>query len=154
MPAEDAAIDLDEPLDRFSAEVLASVQLARASLTPYQGRITRLHGSEAAPGITRVPLPGHTPGHSGYQITSAGESLLIWADVVHVPAIQPARPDLSVRFDADPTQAAATRQAILARAANERLAIAGSHLDFPAFCHVVRDTDGYRLIPDQWLPGS
>ena len=36
------------------------------------------------------------------------------------------------------------------RVAADRQAIAGMHLHFPAFAHVVRQGDGYHLLPDAW----
>jgi glyoxylase-like metal-dependent hydrolase (beta-lactamase superfamily II) len=37
------------------------------------------------PGVTAIPRPGHTPGHTTYMVSSGKEQLLIWADTVHVP---------------------------------------------------------------------
>jgi hypothetical protein len=52
--------------------------------------------------------------------------------------------------DVDPARAVATRRAILERTAADRQAIAGMHVHFPAFAHVVRQGDGYRLLQDAW----
>jgi hypothetical protein len=52
--------------------------------------------------------------------------------------------------DVDPARAVATPRAILERAAADRQAIAGMHVHFPAFAHVVRHGDGSRLLPDAW----
>ncbi|WP_133735034.1 MBL fold metallo-hydrolase, partial [Halospina denitrificans] len=54
---------------------------------------------EVLPGITRVPLPGHTPDHSGYRIVSGEDRILIWTDIVHLPGIQFPRPEATVAFD-------------------------------------------------------
>ena len=63
------------------------------------------------PGVRSVPLPGHTPGHTGYMVTSGGESLFIWADVVHLPGIQFAEPKAGLSFDTNSAQAVASRAA-------------------------------------------
>lgn len=102
------------------------------------------------PGVTAVPLPGHTPGHTGYLVESGGASLLIWGDIVHVQELQVPRPEVTMAVDVDPAQAVATRRAILDRVATERLGIAGMHLHFPAFAHVIPDHGGYRLLPEPW----
>jgi len=36
-------------------------------------------------------------------------------------------------------------------AASEGLLVAGMHLHFPAFSHLIRDTGGYRLLPEPWV---
>jgi hypothetical protein len=37
-------------------------------------------------------------------------------------------------------------------AATDRLRVAGMHLDFPAFGHVVRAGKGYAFVPEVWTP--
>src|SRR6202043_3337428 len=55
-------------------------------LHSYSHRITPIAQGPVpdALGINALPLPGHTPGHSGYLLQGAGEDLLIWADTVHL----------------------------------------------------------------------
>lgn len=129
----------------------AFVQAARGAIAPYAERLRPLtDGAEVAPGVTLQHLPGHTPGHSGLMVSDGDESVLIWADIVHVGPVQFARPDVSIAFDVDPEQAAATRKRIMDRAATDRLEIAGSHVVFPSFGHVLREGDGYRFAPSRW----
>ena len=145
-PAEEGAYWLDGPGtgDAFGA--------AKAAAAPYRARMRAIDGDEATPGVVRVPLPGHTPGHSGYRMGDGADSLLIWGDIMHVPDIQSARPDVVVGFDVDPVQAVATRRHVLELAADEKIAVAGMHLHFPAFARVARAGSGYELIPEQWVP--
>ena len=105
---------------------------------------------EVFPGVTSVPLHGHTPGHSGYMISSGNESLLIWGDIVHVPDIQIPRPEVTIEFDTDPHAAAATRKRLLDQVTTDRQLVAGMHMHFPGFAHVTRDDDGYRMVPEPW----
>lgn len=110
-------------------------------------------GAEIVPGLTAVPLPGHTPGHTGFRLSSDGESLLIWGDVVHAPVMQFARPDWGIAFDVDPDQARQTRSQILAQVADERTLVAGMHLDFPGLGHVTRGGEAdaaYTFVPLKW----
>ena len=82
----------------------------RTQVAPYKAR-TRTHtGGEVFPGVTAMPFPGHTPGHSGYMVASGHDSLLIWGDIIHVPEIQIPRPEVTMTFDIEPVQAAATRR--------------------------------------------
>ena len=87
-------------------------QCAREQMAPYHNVMHTFSGAtEVFPGVTSVPLHGHTPGHSGYMISSGKDSLLIWGDIVHVPDIQIPRPEVTIEFDTDPHAAAATRKA-------------------------------------------
>jgi glyoxylase-like metal-dependent hydrolase (beta-lactamase superfamily II) len=124
--------------------------LARRMTTPYGDRL-KTFTAAPAPGIEAVPLPGHTPGHTGYALGAGADRLLIWGDIMHAPEIQARRPDAAVPFDIDQNLAIATRKAVMAQAAEERLLVAGMHLHFPAFLYLVRDGDGYGLRPIPWL---
>lgn len=75
-------------------------------------------GEEILPGIQAVTLPSHTPGHTGYLIGVGAESMLIWGDIVHFPHIQAAQPEVTIAFDSDPAQAAATRNRLLEQVAS------------------------------------
>lgn len=143
---------LDEgALSRAPEDAKPFFQAAKRVADAYRGRV-RTFGRAGAvlPGIEAVPLPGHTPGHTGYRIGSGDDQLLLWADIAHVPDIQIERPEVGVAFDTDSAQAEATRRRVLDLAASERLAVAGGHLHFPAFSHVVREGSGYRLVPESW----
>lgn len=102
-------------LNRANERGQRNFALARRTLDAWSRRLGFLKDREVVPGIHPVWLPGHTPGHSGFRIDAAGQSLLIWGDIVHFPHIQAARPAAAIAFDCDPVQARATREAILAR---------------------------------------
>lgn len=121
---------------------------ARVQMAPYQ--VCTFTGGEVFPGVEAVPLPGHTPGHSGYRVTSGGDRLLIWGDIVHLPEVQIPHPDVAIQFDVDPGLAIATRKAILAEVADQKALVAGMHLHFPGYAHVVRQDSGYRLVAEAW----
>ena len=126
-------------------------QAAREQITPYRDRLRPFNAErEVFPGVTAVPLNGHTPGHSGYMISSAGQSLLIWGDIIHAPEIQVPRPEVTIEFDTDPTMAAATRRRVFDMVATDRLLVAGMHVHYPGFAYVVRQCDGYALLPEPW----
>ncbi len=131
-------------------------QMAQAAAAPYQagGRWqTFTDGSEVLPGITAHAAPGHTPGHSAFLIESAGDRLLVWGDIVHNVAAQFANPEIAIEFDVDRKAAVATRQKLLARAAKEKLMVAGMHLPFPGIGHVRRaDKGSYEWIPVEFGP--
>ena len=149
----EAALFLDAAIAETVPDAVKPVfAMARAAIAPYADRFTTFEAGELAPGITVVPLPGHSPGHSGFRIADDGQSLLIWGDVAHVPDLQSRRPDVGMVFDADPDLATHTRRAALAQAAASRELVAGMHLLFPGLAHVASDGDGYRLVPLMWSP--
>ena len=126
-------------------------QCAREQIAPYHNRTRTFSGAvEVFPGVTSLPLPGHTPGHSGYMITSGNQSLLIWGDIIHVPEVQVPRPEVTMAFDTDPDQAAATRKRTFDMVTADRQLIAGMHVHFPGFAHLVKQGDGYLMLPEPW----
>ena len=126
-------------------------QAAREQIAPYHNAMRTYRGSvEVFPGVRSVELHGHTPGHSGYQITSGSESLLIWGDIVHVPEVQVPRPEVTIEFDTDAKAAAATRRRTFDMVATDRQLIAGMHVHYPGFAHVVRHGDSYAMLPEAW----
>ena len=124
---------------------------AAALLAAYRDRIRPTRDSEeVVPGITKLPLPGHTPGHSGYQLDSRGETLVIWGDTVHVPELQVPRPAITSEYDVSEALAAESRRRIFRHVTDAGLLVAGMHLHLPAFSHVVEHGEGFRLVPEPW----
>ncbi len=136
----------DERFNLANERGQRNFHLARRTLDAYARQVRLFDEREIMEGILPVWLPGHTPGHSGFRITSGDECLLIWGDIVHFPHIQSACPGVSIVFDCDPLQAEETRKKILAQAANEKLLVAGMHLDGLGFANVIRAGTGYRIV--------
>lgn len=140
-----AAAAPDDMKPRFAA--------AQAAVAPYRSRMRLFAGTDVTPGVQAHPLPGHTPGHTGYLVGSGHAQLLIWGDVFHVPDVQARRPEVGVVFDVDPAAAVASRRRVLDMAAQERLLVAGMHMHFPAFSHIAKLRDGYAVVPVAWSGG-
>lgn len=129
-------------------------QQARDQTRPYMDRMRLISGEEEVfPGITALPCPGHTPGHTGFMVNSGDKSLLIWGDIVHIPEVQVRRPDVTMVVDVDPAGAAASRRRIFEMVATDRLLVTGMHLHYPGFGHIAREDDGYRFVPEPWAQG-
>ena len=125
--------------------------LARGVRDAYQERLTPFSGeSDLGGGFAAVPMPGHTPGHSGVRIASGDDQLLIWGDMTAVAAVQFAHPDTGLVFDADSGAAAETRRRVLDMAVADRLLVAGTHLPFPGFGHVESKDGAYAWVPEGW----
>jgi glyoxylase-like metal-dependent hydrolase (beta-lactamase superfamily II) len=131
----------DERLRRNGAK-------ARETTGAYRPRIRRVREGEAAPGVSAVHLPGHTPGHTGWLIQSGRDGLLIWGDMVHIASIQIARPDAGLVFDIDSATACVSRRKIFDRVAADKLRVGGAHLDFPGFGYISRKGAEYRFDTD------
>jgi len=88
--------------------------------------------AELIPGVVKaVDIKGHTPGHSGYLITSDGQSLLYIGDTMHHSVISVQQPDWTIAFDGDAPTAQASRKALLESAAASGQRIYAVHFPFP-----------------------
>lgn len=125
-------------------------QQARDQMAPYRGRMRTFRQGEVAPGVTAVPCHGHTPGYSAFLVSSAGQQLLVWGDMVHIPEVQIPRPEVTIDFDSDPQAAAASRKRIFDMVASDRMLVTGMHLHFPGFGHLSRHGTGYAFHPQAW----
>lgn len=105
-------------------------------------------GAQVTPSIRAVPLKGHTPGHSGYEIASGSERLLYLGDALHSSIISVPRPDLALVWDSDRAAGAATRREILERGATERLRLYGVHFPFPGLGRIERRGEGYVWVAE------
>lgn len=124
---------------------------ARRVANAYRGRLELFSGApEIVPGVTAVPLVGHTPGHTGYRIASDKDQLLLWGDMCGVASVQFAHPDAGLVFDVDGDTGRATRRRTLDMAASDRLLVAAAHLPFPSFGHVARAGSAYAWVPEEW----
>lgn len=122
--------------------------LAKGVLDAYGERVTYVATDAAAgPGLTLEPLPGHTVGHAGVMVETGAEPVLIWADLIHVPAVQFGDPNVAIAFDTDVEAARATRAAAMDRAATDRLMVAGMHLAYPGLGYVEKTSEAYRFVP-------
>ena len=124
--------------------------LAQASAKPYQaaGKWKPIAPrAEIAAGVRSRPIAGHTPGHTGYEFTSNGQSLLIVGDAVHVAQVQLERPDIGVVFDLDGPAADKSRAALFEEAARTGQLVGGQHLPFPSLGRLRKEGAGYVWVP-------
>ena len=104
-------------------------------------------GFKLSASVTAVQAHGHEVGHTAFEVSSAGDTLLIWGDIVHVPSIQFARPELTWEFDTNQVQARSTRQRMLRRAVQPNFFVAGAHLDFPGVGTVAESDGAFSYTP-------
>lgn len=138
-------------------EALEFFQAAQAISAPYikAGKWHTFSSSdEIAEGIKIVSLPGHTPGHTGYEFSSKGQRILFWGDIMHAQNVQLKHPEVSVVFDINSAAAVATRKKLLPTLVGGDVLIAGPHMLFPGVGRLYKDGNAYGWVPiqftDQW----
>ncbi len=111
VPRGDLAFYVDEP---SGAEPPAKKRNGIANVKRlkriYGDRVSAIDIGPVLPGINAMALPGHTPGHTGFLVHDDRRSLLVWADIVHLDALQLADPDIGLIYDIDPAAAIHSRQ--------------------------------------------
>jgi glyoxylase-like metal-dependent hydrolase (beta-lactamase superfamily II) len=125
-------------------------QEALATVEPYRsvGKLALFEGAtRLLPGVTALPAPGHTPGHSIFRIESDGESLEFWGDLIHVGAVQLPRPEITISFDVDKRGAREQRLSQFRRAARSGQLVAAAHLNFPGIGRLRSDGKAYTWVP-------
>ena len=89
-------------------------------------------GAELVPGVVKaVEIKGHTPGHSGYRITSGSESLLYVGDSMHHSVLSVQKPEWTIAFDTDNAVATASRTALINELAASGQRVYAVHFPFP-----------------------
>ena len=105
--------------------------------------------AEIVPGAVKaVAIKGHTPGHSGYLITSKRSSVLYVGDAVHHFVVSVRKPEWPIAFDADPATAEHSRSALLAESARTGRLLYVPHFPFPGLGKIQRKGDAFVWVPE------
>jgi glyoxylase-like metal-dependent hydrolase (beta-lactamase superfamily II) len=124
------------------------VDSARKNLLPNKDRMVFVEdGKEAIKGVSVVSSRGHTPGHTAFLLSSAGQNFLFTGDAVTNTAISFSHPDWVFGFDADPGMASETRKRVLDMAVQDKLTLIGYHFAFPGIGNVNKEGAAYRFVP-------
>ena len=106
-------------------------------------------GAELVPGVVKaVDIKGHTPGHSGYKITSGSDTLLYVGDSMHHYVISVQEPEWPMAFDADQKTGAKSRAALIAESAASGQRIYAVHFPFPGLGKFEKQGDGYVWVAE------
>ena len=106
-------------------------------------------GAEIVPGTVKaIAIEGHTPGHSGYLITSGAGSLLYVGDSMHHFVISVQRPEWVNSFDGDHAVAAKSRAALIARLAKSKQRVYAVHFPFPGLGTFEQKDEGYVWVAE------
>ena len=106
-------------------------------------------GADLIPGVVKaVEIKGHTPGHSGYDITSGTDSLLYVGDTMHHYVVSVQKPEWTIAFDGDKPTAEASRAAVLAQSAASGKRIFAVHFPFPGIGKVEKRGEGFAWVAE------
>jgi glyoxylase-like metal-dependent hydrolase (beta-lactamase superfamily II) len=106
-------------------------------------------GAVVLPGlVTAVPVNGHTPGHSAYQVGAGGDRLLYIGDSAHHAVVSVQKPDWTIAYDTDAPRAEASRRALLKRAAEQGLRVYSPHFPYPGLGRVEARGDAFVWVPE------
>ena len=127
-----------------------AIKELKATLAPYQAAGAYqpfAPGQAPFPGVKALATPGHTPGHTVYVFGEGAQSFWAVGDIVHFGKVQFQRPEVTVSFDTDNSQAAGARIALWELAAKEGAVLGGAHLAFPGLGHVQALAKGFAWLP-------
>lgn len=134
-----ATIHLSAPewefLRSLSPETARGIGLAQhaafvAAITPKIAAFTP--GADIVPSVVKaVEIKGHTPGHSGYLITSGNDTLLYIGDAAHHFVVSVQKPEWRNGFDGDGAAGAASRKSLIEQNAANGQRIYAVHFPFP-----------------------
>lgn len=100
-------------------------------LTPCGDNLVLFDFGREIPGTGLTPLfyPGHTPGHTVFDLKTGpkGERVTFVGDIVHAAELQLRDPDYCARFDMDPRTAVESRKKLIKRGGHWF----GAHIPFP-----------------------
>jgi glyoxylase-like metal-dependent hydrolase (beta-lactamase superfamily II) len=88
--------------------------------------------------------PGHTPDHLAVRIGRTSAEVLLTGDLIHSP-LQARYPELSMRADYDPEQAAATRRRVLETYCDAGTILCTGHFPSPSAGRIARWGSGFRF---------
>ena len=121
--------------------------LNKAVMKAYDNKIETIKSNqEIISGIYPVPLPGHTPGHSGFRVDDENKSFVQMGDVLHAPNLQLSNPNISVLFDVDLENGMKSRKQVFDMVCNDKIICSGGHMLEPKFGYLERFQNGYKFV--------
>ena len=105
--------------------------LSSGSLQLFDGEISLVEG------VTTMPTPGHTPGHTSLLVESDGEKAVLIGDAAHIPP-QVEQSSWSPSPDHDKKLSAETRSSLMNFIQEEKALIASGHFPKPGFGKIVK----------------
>lgn len=137
-------------LDNAPDSAKGFFQGAMVSVNPYvqAKKFSPFEGNtELVPGVRSNTSFGHTVGHTSYVVESQGQKLILLGDLIHVTAVQLEHPLVTIAFDTDAKEAAASRIKVFNQAVKEHTLVGGAHIQFPGLGHLRASGNAYQWVP-------
>ena len=116
------------------------------SVIPHWKNVLPVEGEdEVVPGIYFVSVPGHTPGHTAFHLSSGNAQLMISNDAAYVPALCVNHPGWHGAFDQNGDMAETSRRKLLDRVVADQMMICGSHFPWPGLAKITKDGGSYAV---------
>lgn len=113
-------VELDAWMNRAEGAPENVLALTKA----YEGSLVKFAYTDELPcGVKGIAAPGHTPGHTLYQM----DDVMIVGDIMHGVALQQVHPEFCARYDMDPQKAIESRKQVLQVAAKKGFQLYGMH---------------------------
>jgi len=124
-----------------AAKRIQSVFPGWTNIRQFEGEI------EVVPGVRAISTPGHTAGHTSYQIGSGSQQLIVLGDVTNIRALNLTNPGWHLVFDADGAMAEANRRKIFDRIVADKVTATGYHWGMPGAGTLAKDGNSYVFTP-------
>lgn len=105
-------------------------------------------GEEVLPGVMAHETPGHTPGHTSFEIRDGSNALMVGGDAIGDHFVAFERPQWANGMDQDPELGASTRARLLDRLVTDDIGLLGFHLPEGGLGRVERNGGSYRFITE------
>jgi glyoxylase-like metal-dependent hydrolase (beta-lactamase superfamily II) len=116
------------------------------SVIPHWKNVLPVEGEdEVVPGIYFVSVPGHTPGHTAFHLTSGNAQLMMSNDAAYVPALCVNHPEWHGAFDQNGDMAETSRRRLLDRVVADQMMICGAHFPWPGLAKITKDGGSYAV---------
>jgi glyoxylase-like metal-dependent hydrolase (beta-lactamase superfamily II) len=143
----EARFFLETPDEQLDARSRRNLVFQRDAVRAYGKRCRKVRDGEGIEGVRARLAPGHTPGHTLWEIASGGARAVVIGDIIHLGAVQLPRPDSAMIYDVDADGAIATRCRMLAEWSETGSVVVGAHLPGDGIGRIARAGDGYRFEP-------
>ena len=146
VPAEELKFWTDEArTGALSAQAQGLAKRIRGTLGVWKNVRPAEAGAEVVPGIVALPTFGHTPGHTSYALAQG--KLIVAGDLTNIPPLNMRHPGWRLAVDLNGDAAEAVRRKTFDRAIADGITMTGYHWGMPGAGKIVRDGDGYALVP-------
>lgn len=101
---------------------------------------------EILSGIYARATPGHTPGHTSFEVRNGGESLLVVGDAIGNHHVAFEQPQWEANSDQDKALGAQSRTSLIEQLAVEKTKLIGFHFPYPGIGFVEKSGSGYKWV--------